>query len=193
MKDRNPPAAPTDPRSQLVDHLGALRAYAISLTRNMATADDLVQDTIVKAWTNIDRFIPGSNLQAWLFTILRNTYFSVLRKRRLEVSDPDNQHALRLSVGPVHDDRLAMRDFRRAFDGLSDEHREVLILLGASGLSCEEVAAMLGVAVGTVKSRASRARRRLAALMGLAEGESVMDSKDRATLAVITRPGGEAA
>jgi RNA polymerase sigma-70 factor (ECF subfamily) len=161
-------AADLDPRDQLVEHLRPLRAFAISLTRNVTAADDLVQETILKAWAGIDKFQRGSNLQAWLFTILRNTYYSSLRKSRREVADPDGAHAATLSVKPDHDGRMAFTDFLRAFDALSDEHREVLILVGASGFTTDEAAAMMGVAAGTVKSRASRARKRLAHLLGLA-------------------------
>lgn len=177
----------SDPREQLVEHLRPLRAFAISLTRNVAAADDLVQDTILKAWASIDKFQTGSNLQAWLFTILRNTYYSSLRKSRREVSDPDGVYAAGLSVKPDHDGRMAFTDFLRAFDALSDEHREVLILVGASGFSTEEAAKMMGVAAGTVKSRASRARKRLAQLLGLAEGEGMFSGIDGVTDAVIGR------
>ncbi|MDZ4310445.1 MAG: RNA polymerase sigma factor [Cypionkella sp.] len=176
-----------DPRDQLVEHLRPLRAFAISLTRNVTSADDLVQETILKAWASIDKFQRGSNLQAWLFTILRNTYYSSLRKSRREVADPDGAHAATLSVKPDHDGRMAFTDFLRAFDALSDEHREVLILVGASGFSTEEAAAMMGVAAGTVKSRASRARKRLAHLLGLAEGEGMFSGVDAVTDAVISR------
>ncbi len=182
-----------DPRDELVNHLGSLRAFAVSLTRNMAAADDLVQDTILKAWTNIEKFAVGTNLQAWLFTILRNTYYSNLRKHRREVPDPEGIHAASLSVKPDHDGKLAYRDFERAFDQLSAEHREVLILVGASGFSTEEAAGMMGVAVGTVKSRTSRARKRLSELMGLAEGEDAFSGVDQASLAVINRAGVQAA
>ena len=78
-----------DPRNELVEHLPALRAFALSLTRNGATADDMVQDTVVKAWTNIDKFKPGTKMRAWLFTILRNTYYSSRRKLNREVADVD--------------------------------------------------------------------------------------------------------
>ena len=176
-----------DPRDELVDHLPALRAFALSLTRDGASADDLVQDTIVKAWTHIDKFQPGTNLRAWLFTILRNTFYSSLRKTRREVQDTDGVHAAALSEKPAHDSRLAFRDFQRAFDMLSPEHREVLILVGASGFSCEEAAEMMGGAIGTVKSRASRARKRLSELMGLAEGEDLFSGMDSATAGVISR------
>jgi RNA polymerase sigma-70 factor (ECF subfamily) len=182
-----------DPREQLTSYLPSLRAFAISLTRNTASADDLVQDTIVKAWTNLDKFQRGSNLQAWLFTILRNTFYSNLRKHRREVADPDGIHAQGLFVKPEHDGRLAYNDFQRAFDQLTPEHREVLILVGASDFSCEEASQMIGVAVGTVKSRTNRARKRLAELMGLAEGEDVLAGDDGATMAVMSRSGMQAA
>jgi RNA polymerase sigma-70 factor (ECF subfamily) len=156
-----------DPRDEIITYLAPLRAFAISLTGRTAVADDLVQDTIVKAWSNIDKFQVGTNMQAWLFTILRNTFYSNLRKHRREVPDPDGLHAAALFELPVHDDKLAFRDFQRAFLKLSAEHREVLILVGASGFSTEQTAEMIGVAVGTVKSRTSRARRHLAELMGL--------------------------
>ena len=177
-----------DPRDRLPDSIPRLRAFAISLTRDVAAADDLVQDTILKAWSNMDKFDPDSNLDAWLFTILRNTFYSSLRKTRREVQDSEGVFAATLSEKPAHDSRLAMKDFQRAFDQLSAEHREVLILVGASGFSCEEAAGMMNVAVGTVKSRASRARKRLSTLMGLAEGEELFGAPDATTAAVLTRP-----
>src|SRR5690606_34644643 len=127
------------------EFLSPMRAFAISLTRNLSSADDLVQDTIVKAWSNIDKFQPGTNMQAWLFTILRNTFYSDRRKHRREVPDPDGVHAAALFEMPAHHGRLAFKDFKQAFDQLSVEHREVLILVGASGFSTEQTAEMLGV------------------------------------------------
>lgn len=186
-------ASGQDPRDRLPEFLPALRAFAISLARNVAVADDLVQETILKAWSNIDKFDPATNLQAWLFTILRNTYYSSLRKTRREVSDSDGAHAAAMFDRPAHDGRLAMNDFQRAFDQLSPEHREVLILIGANGYSCEEAAAMMGVAVGTVKSRTNRARARLGQLLGLAAGEDVLADEAAGTLAVMSRSGTQAA
>lgn len=182
-----------DPRDELPDHLPALRAFAISLTRNVSVADDLVQDTIVKAWTNFDKFTVGTNLRAWLFTILRNTFYSDKRKTRREVSDPEGAHAATLFVKPDHDGRMAFAEFSIAFDKLTPEHREVLILVGASGFSYEEAADMMGVAVGTVKSRANRARTRLAELLHLADGEQVFSGVDGTTMAVMSRSGVNAA
>ncbi len=178
-----------DPRDEITHYLSPMRAFAISLTRNMAAADDLVQDTIVKAWTNIDKFQAGTNMQAWLFTILRNTFYSDRRKHRREVPDPEGAHAASLFELPAHDGRLAFNDFQRAFDQLSPEHREVLILVGASGFSTEQTAEMMGVAIGTVKSRTSRARKRLAELMGLAAGEEFISHTDVVTQAVMSKSG----
>lgn len=185
MTSRTPAkAGESSPRDELVDHLPALRAFALSLTREGAAADDLVQDTIVKAWTNIEKFQPGTNLRAWLFTILRNTFYSARRKTRREVSDTDGIHAARQATRPEHDGRLAMSDFRAAFALLPDEQREALILVGASGFSYDDAARMTGVAVGTVKSRANRGRKRLAELLHLEDGEE-LEMTDRATLAVM--------
>lgn len=186
-------AAVADPREELPTHLPALRAFAISLTRDSAAADDLVQDTIVKAWSNFDKFEPGSNLRAWLFTILRNTFFSGKRKTKREVQDSDGIHTAGLYEKPAHDGRLAFSDFRAAFDKLTAEQREVLILVGASGFSYEEAAAMTGVAVGTVKSRANRARQKLCDLLGLKDGESMFSGVDAATSAVLSKSGTQAA
>lgn len=179
----------TDPREDLVQHLPALRAFAISLARNHATADDMVQDTIVKAWTNIDKFKPGTNLRAWLFTILRNTYYSNRRKTNREVADVDGAFAGRLAEKPSHDGRLQMAEFTRAFAKLMDEQREALILVGASGFTYEEAAEMCGVAVGTIKSRVNRGRSKLAELLELEEGDDVAGETDRATLAVVAAGG----
>lgn len=174
-----------DPRDELIDHVPAMRAFALSLTRNGAAADDLVQDSIVKAWTNLDKYQTGTNLRAWLFTILRNTFYSDRRKVRREVADSDGHFAGMLSQKPDHDGRLALKDFNRAFAQLPDEQREALVLVGASGFSYEDAAEMCGCAVGTVKSRANRGRRKLAALLNLVEGEE-LEMTDRATMAVIS-------
>jgi len=174
-----------DPRDQLVDHLPAMRAFAISLTRNGAIADDMVQDTLVKAWTNIEKFQDGTNMRAWLFTILRNTYYSSRRKANREVADVDGVFTESLAEKPAHDGHMQMTDFRNALALLKDEQREALLLVGASGFSYEEAAEMCGVAVGTIKSRTNRARARLAELMGLREDES-LEMTDDATMSVIS-------
>lgn len=173
-----------DPREDLVNHIGAMRAFAVSLTRNRATADDMVQDALVKAWTNIDRFEAGTNLRAWLFTILRNTYYSHHRKRQREVEDGEGTMAATLASKPDHDGRLNLRDFSDAFDQLTDEQREALILVGAQGFSYEEAAETCEVQVGTIKSRVNRGRARLAELMDLSD-EYGFEMTDSVTAGIV--------
>ena len=174
-----------DPRDEIVDHLSSMRAFARSLTRNTAAADDLVQDTVVKAWSNIDKFQAGTNMRAWLFTILRNTFYSSKRKHKREVEDIDGEMAERLSEKPAHDGRLAMNDFAEAFAHLPDEQREALLLIGASGFSYEEAADMCDCAVGTIKSRVNRARKRLTEMLDMDDQDS-LELTDAATVAVVS-------
>jgi RNA polymerase sigma-70 factor (ECF subfamily) len=146
---------------EILEHLPALHRYAFGLARNFHAAEDLVHDTIVKAYTCIEKFQSGSNLRAWLFTILRNTFYSGLRKRKHEVADPDGMHAAILVTHPEHDGRLAMSEFLQAFQQLSPEHRDIVTLVGVSGYSYIAASKMTGVPVGTAKSRLSRARAQL--------------------------------
>lgn len=173
-----------DPKEELVDHLPALRAFARSLVTDSATADDLVQETVMKAWANIEKFEPGTNLKAWLFTILRNTFYSTLRKRSWEVEDVDEQRANRMPQIPAQEGKLAMNDFLVALRRLSDEQREALLLVGASGFSYDEAAEMCGCATGTVKSRVNRARERLVEILDLDEDEGIMESDASVTAAL---------
>jgi RNA polymerase sigma factor (sigma-70 family) len=174
-----------DPRDALVEHLPAMRAFALGLTRNSATADDMVQDTIVKAWTNFEKFETGGNMRAWLFTILRNTYYSSRRKSRREVADVDGIFTESLAEKPAHDGHMQMADFRKALDTLGSEQREALLLIGAWGFSYEEAAQMCGVAIGTIKSRTNRARAQLAEILHH-EADGQTEMTDDATMAVLS-------
>jgi RNA polymerase sigma-70 factor (ECF subfamily) len=172
-------------RSELLAAVPHLRAFAISLTNNPDRADDLVQDTLVRAWANIDRFERGTNLNAWLFTILRNLFHSEYRKRKREVEDADGSFAARLKTQPDQQAHLDYEDFRRALKRLPVEQREALLLVAAQGMSYEEAAAVCRVAVGTIKSRVHRARFRLTGLLGLEdEAEVGPDSVMKAALSV---------
>ena len=154
-------------REQLVAEIGSLRAFAVSLCGDKERADDLVQETLFKAWNHLESFKEGTNLKAWLFTILRNTYFSERRKRRREVEDADGAYAARLATHPTQHGHMDMQDFRAALTHLPDDQREALILVGAAGFSYEEAAEISSCAVGTIKSRVNRARNRLAGILGM--------------------------
>jgi RNA polymerase sigma-70 factor (ECF subfamily) len=178
-----------NPKDELVAALPALRGYAINLTRNRSLADDMIQDTLVKAWSNIEKFKPGTNMRAWLFTILRNTYYTNRRKANREVADVDEVFASQLSVKPDHDGRMQFADFKSAFGTLLDEQREVLVLVGALGFSYDEAAETCGIAVGTVKSRVNRARKRLLELLDM-DDETELEMTDQSTMSVLTASPG---
>jgi RNA polymerase sigma-70 factor (ECF subfamily) len=171
-------------RDRMLAAVPSLRAFAISLTGNRDRADDLVQDTLMRAWANIDRFERGTNLEAWLFTILRNRFHSEYRSRRREVEDADGSYAARLKTHPDQQAHLDYEDFRTALAKLPPDQREALLLVGAQGMSHEEAAEVCNVPLGTVKSRVNRARSRLAALLDLnSEAEIGPDSVTKAALA----------
>jgi RNA polymerase sigma-70 factor, ECF subfamily len=163
-------------KRDMVAAIPRLRAFAVSLCGNPDRADDLVQETLAKALLNIKSFTIGTNLLAWLFTILRNAYYSEFRKRRREVADIDGSLSGMLVSKANQDDHMEYLDFREALQKLPPDQREALILIGASGLSYEEAAEICKCAVGTMKSRVSRARSRLAELLQYDPGEGQFDS-----------------
>ena len=146
----------------------SLRAFAISLTRDAEKAEDLVQETVLRAISKQEQFVAGTNLQAWLFTILRNQFCSEHRKSLREVEDGDGSYAATMIALPDQDDRIMIHDLEAALHKLPEGQREAIMLVGADGLSYEEAAQVLGCAVGTVKSRVNRARNCLAEFMRLA-------------------------
>lgn len=159
--------APSFKREMLAT-LPSLRAFAFSLSGRHDKADDLVQDTIMKAWAKQSSFEMGTNIKAWLFTILRNEFYSQMRKRGREVQDSDGLFTERLSVHAAQHGHMDMADFKKALAELPDDQREAVVLIGASGFSYEEAAEICSCAVGTMKSRVSRARSRLQDLLKVA-------------------------
>lgn len=152
-------------KTDLLGTIPSLRAFAMSLVQNADKADDLVQETLVKAWDKHASFQPGTNLKAWVFTILRNEFYSQMRKRGREVQDSEGTITGRLAVHPSQHGSMDLGDFRTALEKLPEDQREAIILIGASGFSYEEAAEICGCAVGTIKSRVSRARTRLQELL----------------------------
>ena len=157
---------PADFRQALLATIPKLRAFALSLAANGDHADDLVQETLMKAWHHQTSFREGTNIKAWLFTILRNEYFSQLRKRKREVEDADGDYAAGVMTPGGQESQLDMAELRLALQQLPDDQREAVVLVGASGFSYQEVADICRVPVGTVKSRVNRARNKLAVMLG---------------------------
>ncbi|WP_312783336.1 sigma-70 family RNA polymerase sigma factor [Brevundimonas sp.] len=156
---------PADWRYAITGLLPALRAFAFTLSRNSADADDLVQETLTKAWAHRARFEPGSNLRAWLFTILRNSWYTGAAKRRREVPDEEGRYAASLTAEASQEWTAELTSLQAALNALPPEHREAIVMVGAAGLSYQEAADISGCAVGTIKSRVNRARHRLALLL----------------------------
>jgi RNA polymerase sigma-70 factor (ECF subfamily) len=150
---------------QLLESAPSLRAFAISLTGNVERADDLVQETMMRAWANSASFAEGTNIKAWLFTILRNAFTSQFRKRKREVEDADGNYAASLVALADQEDKAALDDMREALAKLPSEQREAVLLVGASGFSYEEAAEICDCAIGTIKSRVNRGRAKLAELI----------------------------
>lgn len=173
-------------KRELLAALPNLRAFAVSLVGRHDRADDLVQDTIMKAWAKQESFEIGTNIKAWLIKILLNSFYSQMRKNGREVQDSDGILTERLSVHPSQHGALDLQDFRNALNTLPPDQREAIILVGASGFSYEEAAEICNCAVGTIKSRVSRARQRLQELLGVSgEGDF---GPDAASTAVTSRP-----
>jgi len=164
-----------DLRAQVLELLPALRAFARSLTRNRTEADDLVQETLLKALSNIEKFDPGTNLRAWLFTILRNTFYTDTRKRRRENDGLSALAQQDSNMGPGQEWSVTLSSLKTALEQLPADQREALVLVGAAGLSYEEAADVCGCALGTIKSRVNRARARLLVLMGAEETADVVE------------------
>jgi RNA polymerase sigma-70 factor (ECF subfamily) len=171
-------------RSDLLAAVPNLWAFAYSLTHNTASADDLVQDTLVRAWASCDHFKLGTNFRAWLFTILRNQFYSLQRRRRREVEDVEGVHSNRLLISPPEQGaHLDLQDLQKALMALPPMQREALLLVKAQGLSYQESARVCGCALGSVKSRVHRARRHLEELLAIRSPDDI--GQDGVTKAVL--------
>jgi RNA polymerase sigma-70 factor, ECF subfamily len=170
-------------RSEILATVPRLRAFAVSLTASPDRADDLVQETMVRALTHIGQFQPGKNLRAWLFTILRNQFNSEYRQRRWTIEDADGIYVDSLKSLPQQGSWLEFQELRLALTKLPPEQREAIVLVGASGMTYEEAASICGCAVGTIKSRVNRGRTRLAALLSIETVDDFgPDQENRAVL-----------
>jgi len=152
-------------RDALLAQIPDLRASAFLLCGSKDRADDLVQDTVLSAWAHLDDFQAGTNMGAWLFTIMRNRFRTEYRKSRRWVQDVNGQYAERLTSKPEQEGWSISADLRYALAQLPAHQREAIILVGAKGMSLVEAAAVCGCEVGTIKSRTNRARARLVELL----------------------------
>lgn len=153
-------------KQDLIAALPALRGYARTIERDLARADDLVQETSLRAWTHRDSFDDGGNMKAWLFTILRNAARSQMRKSSREVEDVDGAYAGRVATRGDQEGHLEFLELEIALAKLPADQREAIILVCAGGVTYEEAASMTGATEGALKTRVSRARATLIKLTG---------------------------
>jgi RNA polymerase sigma-70 factor (ECF subfamily) len=174
-------------RDALLAAVPGLRAFAISLSGNVDRADDLLQEALLCAIAGIGSFQPGTNMSAWLVTILRNLFYSDYRKRRREVEDADGGYVNSLKSPPEQQSRVEFEEFRVALAMLPTNQREALLLVDAAGFSCEEATAICKCAAGTIKSRVNRARTRLSKLLAIDDTDRF--GQDPTTRGVLTAGG----
>lgn len=152
-------------RDQLVAIIPQLRSFARGLCGWRDMADDLAQDTMTRAWAARASFTPGTNFRAWIFMIMRNQFYTSIRKSARTTSlDPEVAERTLVQM-PEQQHHIHIDDVAKALQKLPSQQREVLLLIGANGISYEEAAEIIGCAIGTVKSRLARGRRALAALI----------------------------
>ena len=178
-------AEDTDPdkvfRDQMVALLPSLRAFSRGLCGHREMADDLAQDTMMRAWAARASYTQGTNFRAWMFMIMRNQFYTTIRKNsRMTSLDPEVAERV-LVVAPAQQNGINVDDVAKALQKLPAEQREVLLLIGANGLSYEEAAEVIGCAMGTVKSRLARGRTALAALIDGPADDALFNSPPKAT------------
>jgi RNA polymerase sigma-70 factor (ECF subfamily) len=170
LMDNGPGSIKTD----IVKLMPSLRTFALVLTRNQADADDLTQEGLAKALSNIHQFTPGTNLKAWLYTILRNTFYTDRKKRQREVLSPFDDGMDNIAIEQTQDWSLTVEEVDAAIQQLPVDQKQALILVGSTGMSYEKAAESCGCALGTIKSRVSRGRTRLRELLVMESHENVL-------------------
>ncbi|MDP2085326.1 MAG: sigma-70 family RNA polymerase sigma factor [Gemmobacter sp.] len=179
MRDTSVMDQKTENADEVLKYIPSLRAYARGLTRNADDADDLVQETLVKAIANISKFQPGTNLGAWLFTIMRNSFLTDVRKRtREKPGTKDCVSATPVSY-PSHETYITGQRLFASIAKLPPHYREILLLVVVIGESYEDTAAICGCAVGTIKSRVNRARKMVMEDLGTTDILEILDVTPR--------------
>lgn len=177
MTDPSPETLAADQhfRDQMVALIPSLRSFARGLCGWRDMADDLAQDAMMRGWAARASFTPGTNFRAWMFMILRNQFYTTIRKnKRMTSWDPEVAERV-LVEAPSQQSAIHVADVAKALQKLPAEQREVLLLVGANGVSYEEAAEIIGCAIGTIKSRLARGRKALAVLIDGAPGDALFE------------------
>lgn len=184
-----PDRQPSSSEHELVSLIPALRAFARTFYRDADEADDLVQETLTKAIAKIHQFTEGTSMKSWLFTIMRNTFYTRIKIARREAPGAADCASARPAVDPTQEWSARGREISEALQRLSDAQREVLVLIGVLGVSYEDAASICGCAIGTIKSRLNRARVRLLEELGEDSPGSSVERGDTYPVASLVRFG----
>lgn len=184
LKDRESAA----PQAEIVQLIPALRAFARTFCRQTSDADDLVQETLMRALAGIHQFRPGTSMKSWLFTIMRNTFYTRVRVETREAPGAADCVSARPAGDPTQEWSARGREIAQAIQRLPEAQREVLMLIGVLGVSYDEAAGICGCAMGTIKSRLNRARLRLLHELGEASPVSCLEHGRGHPVASIRRP-----
>jgi RNA polymerase sigma factor (sigma-70 family) len=169
-----------DAKREIAALIPALRAFARTLVRNPYDADDLVQETLVKGIANSHRFQPGTSLKSWLFTILRNTFYTNIKITNREHPGAAGCISETCILLPGQEWSIRGLELKEALERLPDDQREVLVMIGVLGISYEEAAVICGCAVGTIKSRLNRARNRMLGYLAATDADELLEDDDPA-------------
>lgn len=170
------PGQNAESAASIVEIIPALRAFARTFCRNPTDADDLVQETLTKALANIDKYEPGTRLKSWLFTIMRNSFYTRAKKAAREAPGAADCVSDRPSMEATQEWSLRGAEVQEAINRLPPHQREVLVMIGVVGMSYEEAAEICGCAVGTIKSRLNRARLGILEDLGESSPQSLVES-----------------
>ena len=176
------------PQAEIVDLIPALRAFARTFYRETTEADDLVQETLTRALASLHQFRPGTSMKSWLFTIMRNAFYTRIKVETREAPGAAECVSLRPASDATQEWSARGREIARAIQRLPEQQREVLVLIGVLGVSYDEAAGICGCAMGTIKSRLNRARLRLLEEMGEASAVSTVEHDESHPVSSMQRP-----
>ncbi|HEY6633538.1 MAG TPA: sigma-70 family RNA polymerase sigma factor [Rhizobiaceae bacterium] len=180
------PSGPARDDASIIELLPALRAFARTFYRDSTDADDLVQETLVRALKSFDSFEPNTRLKSWMFTIMRNTFYTRVKISSREAPGTADCVAARPAVEASQEWSVRSREVHEAINRLPPYHREVLVLIGVLGISYEETAEICGCAIGTVKSRLNRARLHILDELGETSASSLVEKNEKLSNASFT-------
>jgi len=176
------------PQTEIVDLIPALRAFARTFYRETTEADDLVQETLTRALASLHQFRPGTSMKSWLFTIMRNAFYTRIKVETREAPGAAECVSLRPASDATQEWSARGREIARAIQRLPEQQREVLVLIGVLGVSYDEAAGICGCAMGTIKSRLNRARLRLLEELGEASAVSTVEHDESHPVSSMQRP-----